>query len=642
MMSAPESMYIAWGKDQFFFFNDTYAPILGPRLPDAVGTTLPLLWADVYEQVRPMVEEALAGRANRFDDIPFQMARQGAPEDTWWSFFFTPIYDESGDVQGMFCVTNETTERVLRARRLNLVEREHSSLTADVERRVAEQAMERGRIWRVSAELLAISSTGDYFESTNPAWQRALGWEASEIAAMPYPNFVHPEDVALTHRALVQARGEDGLIRLESRMRSKTGEYRWFSWSIVGEDGQVYCSARDITEEKDRARALEVAEDQLRQSQKMEAVGQLTGGIAHDFNNLLGGILGSLEVIQIRLQQHRHEGLERFITAATGATRRAAALTHRLLAFSRRQTLEPKPTDINRLIRGMEDLVSRTIGPSIQLIIEETDGVWPVFADPNQVDNALLNLCINARDAMPDGGTITIRTYNEMVSGEGVDGLIPGPYVRLSVSDSGVGMSPTVIARAFDPFFTTKPLGQGTGLGLSMIYGFAKQSGGDVWIDSEVGDGTTVSLLLPRFEQGDMVCADPVLAVPVSGNGESILVVDDDPDIRSLVVDSLTERGYAVWGASDGPAAMRLLQSLPPIDLLVTDVGLPGGMNGRQLGDAARMQRPDLRVLFITGYAEGAVLSHGHLGEYMGLLTKPFSLAELARRVDQMLPALSA
>ena len=382
------------------------------------------------------------------------------------------------------------------------------------------------------------------------------------------------------------------------------------------------------------------AEEALRQSQKMEAVGQLTGGIAHDFNNLLTGIIGSLDLLQVRLRQGRTTEIDRYVAAAQGASKRAAALTHRLLAFSRRQTLDPKQTDVNRLVIGMEELIRRTVGPQITLEVVTAGGLWSTLIDSSQLESALLNLCINARDAMPEGGRITIETANKWLDDRAAKDrdLPPGQYLSLCVTDTGTGMTPDVIARAFDPFFTTKPIGQGTGLGLSMVYGFVRQSGGQVRIYSEVGHGTTMCLYLPRHygNAAENVVTDAPATSTPARSGKTVLVVDDEPSVRMLVTEVLEELGYISVEASDGPAGLRMLQSDMRIDLLITDVGLPGGINGRQLADAARTTRPDLRVLFITGYAENAIIGNGQLEPNMGVLTKPFVMETLARRIIEM------
>ena len=386
----------------------------------------------------------------------------------------------------------------------------------------------------------------------------------------------------------------------------------------------------------------ERAEAQLRQSQKMEAIGQLTGGIAHDFNNLLQGIIGSLTMMRRRMDAGRADDIEKFMDATTSAALRAASLTQRLLAFSRRQTLAPKGTDMNELLSGMLEFIGRSVGPEIMVKTLPAADVWPTLVDPSQLENALLNLCINAHDAMPKGGELTIETANRVLDAQQAAAydLAPGAYVSLAVSDSGSGMTPDVVARAFDPFFTTKPIGLGTGLGLSMVYGFAKQSGGQAVIESEVDKGTTVRILLPRHfgaaEAGDKDSGIWAADAPQAVHRETVLVVDDEPVVRMLVLEVLEELGCDAVEASDGPAGLKILNSKKHIDLLITDVGLPNGMNGRQLADAARVVKPDLKVLFITGYAESAVMDKITLDPRMKVLTKPFAMEALAHRVKEM------
>ncbi len=387
-----------------------------------------------------------------------------------------------------------------------------------------------------------------------------------------------------------------------------------------------------------RTAALRSAEEQLRQAQKMEAVGQLTGGLAHDFNNLLTGIGGALEMMQTRLAQGRTEQLGRYIAAAQEAAGRAAKLTHRLLAFSRRQTLDPRPTAPERLLEGMRELIVRTMGPQVAVALEVDPEPWRVLCDANQLENAVLNLCINARDAMPDGGALLIECRNAVLEEDQARDAPAGEYVAIRVTDTGAGMLPEVIARAFDPFFTTKPIGQGTGLGLSMIYGFVKQSGGQVGLASEPGKGTAVELCLPRHLSA-LLAEDPETAVdtePAATSG-TVLLVDDEPSVRTLLGETLAGLGLSVIEAADGPAGLRVLESSARVDVLVSDVGLPGGLNGRQLADRARVLRPGLPVLLITGYAEAAVLGEGMLEPGMEVVTKPFSMAVLGRRVAAVL-----
>ena len=385
----------------------------------------------------------------------------------------------------------------------------------------------------------------------------------------------------------------------------------------------------------------ERAEDALRHAQKMEAVGQLTGGIAHDFNNMLTGIIGSLDLVQRYIADGRAAEIGRFTEAAVSSANRAAALTHRLLAFSRRQSLDRKPLNANDLVHSLEDLLRRTKGDHIELRLQLTEDAWPVSTDVSQLENALLNLVINARDAMPDGGELLIETANVYLEDSHITTLEPlkaGDYLMIAVSDNGTGMTPSVLAKAFDPFFTTKPIGQGTGLGLSMIYGFAQQSGGHVHIDSVPGQGTCVRLYLPRLQ--DMEQPDTLLPftgeAPAANAGETVVLVEDDPAVRLLVLNLLKELGYQAHEARDAIEALPLLESDARVDLLVTDVGLPG-MNGRQLAEIARQRRPGLKVLFMTGYAEKAAERQGFLEQGMDMVAKPFSIDLLANKIRAML-----
>ena len=394
------------------------------------------------------------------------------------------------------------------------------------------------------------------------------------------------------------------------------------------------------TQVVERTEALRLNEEALRQSQKMEAVGQLTGGVAHDFNNILQIIIGNLDTLQRNLPHDAGRQLRAAANAMKGA-RRAAALTQRLLAFSRRQPLDPKPTDINALVGTLADLMQRTLGEAIAVEVVTGAGLWGVEVDPNELESAILNLAVNARDAMPEGGKLTLETCNASIDEAYANThpeVLPGQYVVICVSDTGTGMDSGTLAHAFEPFFTTKAVGKGTGLGLSQVYGFVKQSGGHVKIYSEVGEGTTVKIYLPRHTGeggagGDME-ADHL---PKGGSQETVLVLEDDDDVRTYSVESLRELGYRVLEAHDGPSALRLLERQPRVDLLFTDVVLPGGLTGAQVAAQARELRPQLKVLFTTGYARNAIIHHGRLDKGVELITKPFSLADLAAKVRDVL-----
>jgi signal transduction histidine kinase len=390
----------------------------------------------------------------------------------------------------------------------------------------------------------------------------------------------------------------------------------------------------------ERTEQLRLNEQALRQSQKMEAIGQLTGGVAHDFNNLLQVIIGNIETIQRHLPDELGR-LQRAARQAMSGAQRAASLTQRLLAFARRQPLDPKPIDVNVLVNGMSEMIHRTLGETISVETVLGAGLWRTEADPNELEAAVLNLAVNARDAMPSGGRLTLETANAHIDEAYVTThreLVPGQYVALSVSDTGVGMDATTIAQAFEPFFTTKPVGKGTGLGLSQVYGFVKQSGGHVKIYSEVGQGTTIKLYLPRLtETAAAEMATDHQPYPEATAEETVLVLEDDDEVRAYSAEILRELGYRVIEAHDGPAALRLLDQQPRVDLLFTDVVLPGGMTGAQVAARARATRPSLKVLFTTGYARNAIIHHGRLDKGVQLITKPFSFEDLAAKIRDIL-----
>lgn len=544
------------------------------------------------------------------------------------------------------------------------------------------EAIARDNIQRVQLALGAGAIIGTWFWdvptdrfTVDEAFAVAFGFDPSlgrsGLSLSQVIETVHPDDQAGLAAAIEEALKRGGPFAHQYRTSRADGNYYWLEANgrvdlaadgsaskfpgvlldiegrraVEAERDRAAAELRALTETleqrvEERTSALLHAEEALRQSQKMEAVGQLTGGLAHDFNNILAGIGGSLDLMKTRLAQGRIADIDRYLTGAQGAVKRAAGLTQRLLAFSRRQTLDPKPSDLNRVIAGMHDLITRSVGPGIQVETAAAGGLWTAFVDVGQLENALLNLCINARDAMPDGGKLTVETSNRWLDDRTAKarGVEPGQYVSMCVSDTGTGMSKDVIARAFDPFFTTKPTGQGTGLGLSMVYGFAGQSGGAARIYSEVGKGTMICIYLPRHLGDDL--ADDILLVdvpaPASSGQATVLVVDDEPLVRMVAVEILDELGYSVLEAEDAPSALKILKARPDIDLLITDVGLPNGMNGRQLADAVRADRPDLPVLFVTGYAENAVLNHGHLERGMQVLTKPFASDVFARRVAEL------
>lgn len=512
-------------------------------------------------------------------------------------------------------------------------------LNQTLEKRVAQSTADRNRMWTLSTDVMMVAGLDGTLNSVNPAWTHLLGWHETELIGANITDFVVPEE-----RAALQAE-LDALSRgtaprlIELTMRTGNGASRRIEWSAVAADNLLQAVGRDVTAEREAEKALRQAEEALRHSQKMDAIGQLTGGIAHDFNNMLTAIIGSMEVLKRRMRDGRYDDVQRFMDSAIGAANRAASLTHRLLAFARRQPLDPKAVDVNQLINGMKDLLERTLGEGIKLVVRLAPGLGPALTDAHQLENAILNLAINARDAMPQGGTLTIATENAVIKSReqyGQETIDAGDYAVVCVGDTGTGMSQDTLSKVFEPFFTTKPIGQGTGLGLSMIYGFAKQSRGHIRVESTENVGTTFRLYLPRYQGAVEARAVAPARDAAPGAGETVLVIEDDSAVRLIISNVLQDLGYACLEASDGQAALPILTSNSPLDLLITDVGLPG-MNGRQIAEIARQHRPDLKILFVTGYAEHATGHAPFLARGMEMVTKPFALDALALKIRDML-----
>nr|WP_249403200.1 PAS domain-containing sensor histidine kinase [Sphingomonas sp. CFBP 8765] len=636
---------VLWGPELRLLYNDAYAPALAGRHPMALGRPIADVWGPVWDQIAPQFLPVMETGEPIFDRrLPLLIEREGRSDLTYWTYSVSPIRGPDERIVGLLNQAIEITGEVRAERDRAEAEERLRNLNVDLELRVAERTQERDRLWRNTQDVQLICDTLGMLKAVNPAFTRILGWTPDDVIGRNVFDFIIPDEEASTG-ALRQA-SEQQLLAFENCYRHKDGSVRWFAWVASPEADLVYASGRHITAEKEQAEDLRNAAEALRQSQKMEAVGQLTGGLAHDFNNLLTGIMGNLELLQMRVARGRIEDLDRFINAAQGAGRRAATLTQRLLAFSRRQTLDPKRTDVNRLLVGLHDLLHRTVGATVDIKVVQAAGLWTTQIDGPQLENALINLCVNGRDAMPEGGKLTIETANETIDDRiGRERDLPaGQYVSVCVTDTGTGMSEETIRRSFEPFFTTKPMGQGTGLGLSMIYGFARQSGGQIRIHSELGQGTTVCIYLPRHHgEAESDTADVETTSTQKAEGQTVLVVEDEATIRHVIDEALDDLGYTVIGAADGAAGIKVLQSGARIELLITDVGLPNGMNGRQVADEARRLRPGLRVLFITGFVENAAVGNGHLEPGMELLTKPFTLKAFSTKVADILnrPALS-
>lgn len=615
MLSADQPMFIGWGPDHIFLYNDRYAPMLADRHPAALGRTFFDVWPEIRADIAPLFAKVSAGEPVHMDDIELMLDRPGRPREAHFAFSYTPVRDAAGTVDGLFCACVETTEQIL----------------AERTRREAE-ASERNRLWILSEDMLARADFAGRMGAVNPAWTRVLGWSEAHLLATPYVDFMHPDDAAVT-LAAIEDMSRTGLpTRFQNRIATADGGWTPIGWTVSPEpDGVNFIAiGRDLSEDKAREEELLQTQEALRQSQKLESMGQLTGGVAHDFNNLLTPIIGSLDLLMRRGLGSERE--RRLIDGALQSAERAKTLVQRLLAFARRQPLQPKAVALDDLVTGMASLVSSTIGPKIDLRVNIADDLPPARADANQLEMAILNLSVNARDAMPGGGELTISASRASVRGRHPAGLRVGHYVRLSVADTGVGMDEATRARAIEPFFSTKGIGKGTGLGLSMAHGLAAQLGGGLTIISAPGEGTTVELWLPVSP--DAIGSDDQIRVlpRISVARGTALLVDDEELVRMSTADMLNDLGYDVVEAKSAEEALQLIEAGVAPTILVTDHLMPG-MNGEELARSLRTRMPDLPVLIVSGYAEAEGIAPD-----LPRLTKPFRNAELADRLETIHP----
>ena len=621
-MLDPNGIVVSWNSGAQRFKGYTASEIIGK--PYSLFFT-----EEDRAEGRPRRALEIARAEGRYETEGWRVRKDGTR--FWVNAIIDPIRDEAGSLVGFAKVTRDITERRMAQEALRQSEERFRLLVQGV----------------MDYAIFMLDPAG-YITNWNTGARRMKGYDADEIVGQHFSRFYSEEDLAagLPARALGVAK-QEGRFEMEGWRVRKDGTRFWANVvidAILNDGGDLVGFAkitRDITERRQMQTALEDARTALFQAQKMEALGQLTGGIAHDFNNLMQVIGGSLEVIELRLASGRSD-VHQHLSATRTAVSRAAAMTQRLLAFARRQPLRPDGTDLCALVGGMQALIERSVGEGIRVETILPGGAWAALVDANQLESALLNLAINARDAMPEGGRLSIEVSNahlEEVPANTAFNVKPGDYVRLTVTDTGTGMPPDVLERAYEPFFTTKPIGQGTGLGLSQLYGFVQQSGGCVRIDSAVGQGTSVTIYLPRHHGEVARPTDAPMPRPPSVNDRrTILVIEDEALVRMLLVESLAEQGYAVLEAEDGDAALRALEDADDIDLLVTDVGLPG-INGRQIAEIARERCPRLKVLFMTGYAFNADGDEGHLGPNTDLLIKPVTIDAFLAKVHAMLEA---
>jgi signal transduction histidine kinase/CheY-like chemotaxis protein len=664
ILRSPVPIVTLWGEDGIMIYNDGYSAFAGGRHPNLFGSRVREGWPEVADFNDNIMKVGLAGETLAYRDFPLTLYRHGGkPEQVWLNLDYSPLLGEDGRPAGVMAIVVEITDKVRIEREL---EAERKSLKLMFEQAPGFIAM--------------LSGPEHRFTMVNEAYRTLVAARdvVGRTVAEALPEVVEQGFVGLLDT--VYASGEPHIgrgapVNLQHRPDGVLVQrYLDFVYQPIVADGAttgIFIQGHDVTEQRETEKAIraEVAErlraeealrvlnntleqrvhdevsarskveEQLRQVQKMEAVGQLAGGIAHDFNNMLAVIMGGLDLLKRKLARGETD-VERFIEGAIDGAQRAATLTQRLLAFSRQQPLSPEPLIINKLVAGMSELLDRTLGEQVKVETVLAAGLWQVKADPAQLENAILNLAVNARDAMPGGGRLTIETQNAFVDDAYAQqyAIEAGQYVLIAVADTGVGMAPEVIAKAFDPFFTTKGAGKGTGLGLSQVYGFVRQSGGHVRIYSEPGVGTSVKIYLPRL-YGEAAATEQAKRLTTVHRGlrsEIILVVEDEERVRALSVEALRELGYGVVEASDPSQALRMLDEGQQVTLLFTDVVMPE-MSGRQLADRARRKRPGLKVLYTTGYTRNAIVHNGMLDPGTNLLTKPFSIEELAGKIRKIL-----
>ena len=657
IVNSPVAKVLMWGPDHIMLYNDAYSVIAGTNHPRAIGGKVAELFPEVWNWNRPILEAGLRGELSRFNDQTITLAPGGRPQTYVFDLFYTPVHEADGSVGGVMCTLVDNSARVRAAQRF----------------RTAIDAV-HGVLWTNSAD--------GRMSGEQPGWAALTGQSEAEYRDYGWADAVHPDDKADSIRTWNEAVAAKGTYVHEHRVRSRSGAWRTFAiralpildeadeiveWVGVHTDITHRRAAEAALREKAEALARQVshrerAEDQLRQlnetlearviaeiderrqaeaklaqSQKMETVGKLTGGVAHDFNNLLQVVSGNLQLLAKDVAGN--ERAEQRVVNALAGVSRGAKLASQLLAFGRRQALEPKVVNVTRFIAGMDDMIRRAIGGAVEVETVFTGGLWNTFIDPVQIENAILNLAINARDAMEGEGKLTIELANAHLDdgyARSHDDVAPGQYVMLAVSDTGSGMTPEIVERVFEPFFTTKAEGKGSGLGLSMVYGFVKQSGGHVKIYSEVGHGTTIKLYLPRAMEAE----DVEVAVdtgPIAGGTETILVVEDDAEVRATVVELLSDLGYRVLKAVDATSALSVVESGIPIDILFTDVVMPGPLKSPELARKARERLPDIAVLFTSGYTENSIVHGGRLDAGLEFLPKPYTREALARKLRHVL-----
>ncbi|WP_422402887.1 ATP-binding protein [Pseudomonas sp. GZD-209] len=618
---------LVWGPALTVIHNEAYPIPLGERL-HAQGDSFDALWATAWDDMGAAVFQALEGQGSLAENNLLTVNRDGRPVQAWFTCSYSPIRDDQGAVVGFLHALIETTASVE-------CTREWRELAQSFEAQLSRYMAESEHTWQLSPDVMLMLDTELRVRLANPAWLRLSGCTDEQQTPVPLLELIHPAERTETRLALMALMQGHDTPAFEARVRQGEGHYCWLRWHAVAGQALPILIGRNITEERQSVQRM--AEAAVRESQRMESVIKVAGGLAHEMNNVLSGVGSSLELLERRLTQGRLERLDSYVQVARECAQRAIGLTQNLLAFARSQPLSPNPLDINQLIREAQPMLEQCAGAEMHLHWELDIAPWPVQLDPDQLRNALLHLCANARDACLGRGSLSIRTGNERLAGA-TAGLPAGDYVMLQVEDDGHGMSAEDVARAFEPFFTTKPLGQGSGLGLPMIHGFVRQSGGQVWIESRLQHGTQIVLMFPRYS-GSQPILEPPTITRQARQGERVLLIDDELNLRGLIKEILVDRGFEVCDVTDANSALGQYRHAGPFDLVITDIGLPGGFNGRQVARAMRMINPEQKILFITGYTEDPVEQQLLDEPGTALLLKPFSLESLVMQVDRMLLA---
>ncbi|MEW9682733.1 ATP-binding protein [Pseudomonas sp. TE50-2] len=630
VLMSPFPCALVWGAALTVIHNDAYQALLGGSV-DHQGCTFDALWEQSWESMGPTVFKVLQGQGSLIEDAPLPVHREGIAATAWVTGCFSPIRDDQGAIAGFLHALIETTASVGASH-------EWRELAQSFETRLTQYLADPDHTWQLSPDVMLMLEADLSVRTANPAWHRLLGWGEATQLQVALPELFHPADRTEAQLALMALVQGHAAPPFEGRVRHSDGHYCWFRWTGSANQALPTLVGRDITEDRNAVQRL--AEAAVRDSQRMEGAVKVAGGLAHEMNNVLSGVGSSLELLERRLAQGRMERVEEYVRMARECAQRAIGLTQNLLAFARSQPLSPNPLNINYLLQDAEPMLRQTLGAEISLNMQLDVAPWPLQVDPDTLRNALLHLCSNARDACLGKGMLTIRTANERLAqpSEGAAALPPGDYVTLQVEDDGHGMSREDLARVFEPFFTTKPLGQGAGLGLPMVHGFVQQSGGQIWIESTIDQGTRVVMMFPRY-QGTLPESPAPDVLPRQIQGERLLLVDDEENLRGLMKEALLDCGFEVCDVPDANSALGQFRHAGPFDLVITDIGLPGGFSGRQVAKALRMIEPEQKILFITGFTTDPV-EQALLDEPgTALMFKPFSLQMLVVQIQRMLQA---